>query len=112
MNNITHKSPSPIAWQWQAGCCQCEQGRETIIAIRGKSEGECIRNGSCGGIAGHQKYLNVIPDCHPLPVEGASISHDIQGLDILISVQVGNGLQNRCGSEAMHNCLHRGADHL
>ena len=39
---------------------------------------------SRGWIAGHQEYpSNVIPDCHPLPVEGASISHHINGLEIL-----------------------------
>ncbi|HQU77650.1 MAG TPA: bifunctional molybdenum cofactor biosynthesis protein MoaC/MoaB, partial [Chitinophagales bacterium] len=77
---------------------------ETIIAIReGKvPKGNVFEMSRAAGLLAIKNTSNVIPDCHPLPVEGASISHDIQGLDILISVQVETVYKTGVEVEAMH----------
>ena len=102
MNNITHKSPSYRMAVAQAVVSVSRE--ETIIAIReGKvPKGNVFEMSRAAGLLAIKNTSNVIPDCHPLPVEGASISHDIQGLDILISVQVETVYKTGVEVEAMH----------
>jgi cyclic pyranopterin monophosphate synthase len=44
----------------------------------------------------------VIPDCHPLPVEFTAISHTIEGLNIIITVEVHTVYKTGVEVEAMH----------
>jgi molybdenum cofactor biosynthesis protein MoaC len=49
-----------------------------------------------------KKTYEVIPDCHPLPVEYTSITHAIEGLDILVRVEVHTVYKTGVEVEAMH----------
>lgn len=49
-----------------------------------------------------KKTSDVIPDCHPLPVEFASITHEIDGLNIVIMVEVHTIYKTGVEVEAMH----------
>jgi molybdenum cofactor synthesis domain-containing protein len=49
-----------------------------------------------------KKTSDVIPDCHPLPVEYAAITHTIEGLNIIISVEVHTIYKTGVEVEAMH----------
>ena len=44
----------------------------------------------------------VIPDCHPLPVEYASVRHELDGLKIIITVEVHTIYKTGVEVEAMH----------
>ena len=44
----------------------------------------------------------VIPDCHPLPVEYASVRHELDGLTIIITVEVHTIYKTGVEVEAMH----------
>ena len=54
------------------------------------------------GLLAIKKTSDVIPDCHPLPVEFASIKHTIDGLTVLISVEVHTIYKTGVEVEAMH----------
>jgi len=49
-----------------------------------------------------KKTSDVIPDCHPLPVEYAAINHQLDGLNIIITVQVHTIYKTGVEVEAMH----------
>jgi cyclic pyranopterin phosphate synthase len=54
------------------------------------------------GLLAIKKTSDVIPDCHPLPVEFASITHAMEGLDITITVEVHTIYKTGVEVEAMH----------
>ncbi len=49
-----------------------------------------------------KKTSDVIPDCHPLPVEFAAINYEMRGLDISITVEVHTIYKTGVEVEAMH----------
>ena len=49
-----------------------------------------------------KKTSDVIPDCHPLPIEYAAITYKIEGLKIIISVEVHTIYKTGVEVEAMH----------
>ena len=54
------------------------------------------------GLLAVKKTSDVIPDCHPLPIEFASIQHQIDGLSIVITVEVHTIYKTGVEVEAMH----------
>ena len=64
--------------------------QETIEAIKNKSvpKGDVFEFSRAAGLLAIKKTSDVIPDCHPLPVEYASITHNLDNLNIIISVEV------------------------
>jgi molybdenum cofactor synthesis domain-containing protein len=54
------------------------------------------------GLLAIKKTSDVIPDCHPLPVEYAAITHAIDGLNIIITVEVHTIYKTGVEVEAMH----------
>ncbi len=77
---------------------------ETIDAIRNRKvpKGDVFEFSRAAGLLGIKKTSDVIPDCHPLPVEFASITHQIDGLAILITVEVHTIYKTGVEVEAMH----------
>jgi len=64
--------------------------QETIDAIHQKKvpKGDVFEFSRAAGLLAIKKTSDVIPDCHPLPVEYASITHHIEDLSIIITVEV------------------------
>jgi molybdenum cofactor biosynthesis protein MoaC len=54
------------------------------------------------GLLGIKKTSDLIPDCHPLPVEYAAIRHTVDGLNIIIEVEVHTIYRTGVEVEAMH----------
>ena len=56
--------------------------QETIDAIRQKKvpKGDVFEFSRAAGLLAIKKTSDVIPDCHPLPIEYSAISHSIDGL--------------------------------
>lgn len=77
---------------------------ETIAAIQNKTvpKGDVFEFSRAAGLLAIKKTSDVIPDCHPLPVEFASIKHTVDGLSILISVEVHTIYKTGVEVEAMH----------
>ena len=102
MVNITHKNNSLRKAIATATLTVSRQ--ETIDAIRDKKvpKGDVFEFSRAAGLLGIKKTSDVIPDCHPLPVEYAAITHTIDGLNILISVEVHTIYKTGVEVEAMH----------
>ena len=77
---------------------------ETIEAVKNKTvpKGDVFEFGRAAGLLGIKKTSDVIPDCHPLPVEYAAITYEISGLEIKISVEVHTIYKTGVEVEAMH----------
>lgn len=77
---------------------------ETIEAVQNKTvpKGDVLEASRIAGLFGIKKTSDMIPDCHPLPIEFASISHKIEGLDIIIETEVHTIYRTGVEVEAMH----------
>lgn len=102
MVNITHKSNT--LRQAIASAIVTVSKPETIEAVRNKKvpKGEVFEFSRAAGLLAIKKTSDVIPDCHPLPVEYASIEHQIEGLSITIKVEVHTIYKTGVEVEAMH----------
>lgn len=102
MVNITNKSTT--LRQAIATALITVSKQETIDAIQNKTvpKGNVFEFSRAAGLLAIKKTSDVIPDCHPLPVEYASIKHTIEGLSILISVEVHTIYKTGVEVEAMH----------
>ena len=78
--------------------------QETINAIENREvpKGDVFEFSRAAGLLAVKKTSDVIPDCHPLPVEYTSIKHTIDGLTIIISVEVHTIYRTGVEVEAMH----------
>ncbi len=102
MVNITHKNSS--LRKAVATAILTVSKQSTIDAIRDRKvpKGDVFEFSRAAGLLGIKKTSDVIPDCHPLPVEYASIQHQIDGLTILITVEVHTIYKTGVEVEAMH----------
>jgi molybdenum cofactor biosynthesis protein MoaC len=78
--------------------------QETIDAIKNKAvpKGDVFEFSRAAGLLAIKKTSDVIPDCHPLPIEYASIKHELDGLSIMITVEVHTIYKTGVEVEAMH----------
>ena len=102
MVNITHKSNS--LREAIATATVSVSKPETIEAVKNKTvhKGDVFEFSRAAGLLAIKKTSDVIPDCHPLPVEFASITYTIDGLNIIISVEVHTIYKTGVEVEAMH----------
>ena len=78
--------------------------QETIDAILQKKvpKGDVFEFSRAAGLLAIKKTSDVIPDCHPLPIEYAAIRHEVHGMNILITVEVHTIYKTGVEVEAMH----------
>ena len=78
--------------------------QETIDAVKNKTvpKGDVFEFSRAAGLLAIKKTSDVIPDCHPLPVEYAAITHELDGLNIIIRVEVHTIYKTGVEVEAMH----------
>ena len=102
MVNITHKTNT--LRQAIATAIVTVSKEETISAIQNKKvpKGDIFEFSRAAGLLAIKKTSDVIPDCHPLPVEFAAIRYAIEGLKITISVEVHTIYKTGVEVEAMH----------
>ncbi|QNA46232.1 bifunctional molybdenum cofactor biosynthesis protein MoaC/MoaB [Lacibacter sediminis] len=102
MVDITHKSTT--LREAIASATLTVSKQETIDAIQNKiiPKGDVFEFSRAAGLLAIKKTSDVIPDCHPLPVEFASIKHEIDGLSIRIFVEVHTIYKTGVEVEAMH----------
>lgn len=102
MVNITHKSNS---LRKAVACARVAvSGTATIEAIKNKTvpKGDVFEFARAAGLLAIKKTSDVIPDCHPLPIEYASISYEIKDLELVIRVEVHTIYKTGVEVEAMH----------
>jgi cyclic pyranopterin monophosphate synthase len=102
MVNITHK---PTSLRKAVASALVKTSRqETIDAILNRQvpKGDVFEFSRAAGLLAIKKTSDVIPDCHPLPIEYAAIRHTVDGLTILIEVEVHTIYRTGVEVEAMH----------
>ena len=102
MVDITHKSNS-LRTAIAAAVINVSK-EETIEAVRNKTvpKGDVFEFSRAAGLLAIKKTSDVIPDCHPLPIEYAAIYHTISDQQILIRVEVRSIYKTGVEVEAMH----------
>jgi len=77
---------------------------ETISAIENRTvpKGDIFEFSRASALFAVKKTSDVIPDCHPLPVEFTSVTFKIENLSVIISVEVHTIYKTGVEVEAMH----------
>ncbi len=102
MVNITHKAPTLRKAIATAIVQVSSQGTIDAINNRLVPKGDVFEFARAAGLLAIKKTSDVIPDCHPLPVEYASITYKINQLALSISVEVHTIYKTGVEVEAMH----------
>ena len=78
--------------------------QETISAIQNNTvpKGDVFAMSKAAGFLGLKKTPELLPDCHPLPIEYAGIDYEIDGLFITVKVTVKTYYKTGVEVEAMH----------
>lgn len=78
--------------------------QSTIDAILNKTvpKGDVFEMAKTAGLFAVKKTSDMIPDCHPLPVEYTAVKYDVDGLSIHISMEVKAIYRTGVEVEAMH----------
>jgi len=76
----------------------------TIDAIKNHTvpKGDVFEMSKAAGLLGVKKTPDLLPDCHPLPVEFAAVSFKIDGLKITVEMEVKTIYKTGVEVEAMH----------
>lgn len=102
MVNITHKSNTLRKAIAQA--VVRVSSSETIKAVKEKTvpKGDVFEMAKTAGLFAAKRTSDMIPDCHPLPIEFTEIKFRIEGLEIFVSVEVHTIYKTGVEVEAMH----------
>ena len=78
--------------------------QETIAAINSKTvpKGDVFAMSKAAGLLGVKKTADLLPDCHPMPIEYTGIEYNIEGLEITITLTVKTIYKTGVEVEAMH----------
>lgn len=76
----------------------------TIKAIQNGTvpKGDVLESARVAALFGVKKTPELIPDCHPLPIEYTGVNFEIEGLEIKITVEVKTVYKTGVEVEAMH----------
>ncbi|MBL7892892.1 MAG: bifunctional molybdenum cofactor biosynthesis protein MoaC/MoaB [Bacteroidia bacterium] len=102
MINVTHKSSTLRLAIAKAIVNVSKQ--ETIDAIKNKTvpKGDVFSMAKTAGLFAVKRTSDMIPDCHPLPVEFTDVRYEINGLQIHIEIEVHTIYKTGVEVEAMH----------
>lgn len=102
MVEITHKNSSLRIAIAEAIVHVSKQ--ETIDAVVNKTvpKGDVFEMAKTAGLFAVKKTSDMIPDCHPLPVEYTKVSYRIEDLKIFIEIEVKSIYRTGVEVEAMH----------
>lgn len=102
MVNITQKNTTLRKAIARATVSVSRQSTIDAIQSRQVPKGDVFEFSRAAGLLAVKKTSDVIPDCHPLPVEYTDIRHSIEGLNIIIEVEVHAIYRTGVEVEAMH----------
>jgi len=77
---------------------------ETIEAIKKDTvpKGNVFAMSKAAGLLGVKKTPDILPDCHPLPIEYTGIDYEINGLEITVTCTIKTIYKTGVEVEAMH----------
>jgi cyclic pyranopterin monophosphate synthase len=102
MIGITHKSNS--LRKAIATAVVKTSSQQTIDAVIHKqvSKGDVYEFSRAAGLLAVKRTSDAIPDCHPLPIEYTAITYRVEGLEIIVQVEVHTIYKTGVEVEAMH----------
>ncbi|MGB8375363.1 MAG: bifunctional molybdenum cofactor biosynthesis protein MoaC/MoaB [Salegentibacter sp.] len=102
MVDITHKSTTLRTAVAQAIVKVSKQ--ETIAAIENDTvpKGNVFAMSKAAGLLGVKRTPDILPDCHPLPIEFTSVEYEVNGLEITVLFTVKTIYKTGVEVEAMH----------
>lgn len=77
---------------------------ETILAIRNRTvpKGEVLECARVAGLFAAKRTADMIPDCHPLPIEYTAVRYELGELEVQIQVEIHTIYKTGVEVEAMH----------
>jgi len=77
---------------------------ETILAIQNRTvpKGEVLECARVAGLFAAKRTADLIPDCHPLPIEFTAVRYELGELEIQIQVEIHTIYKTGVEVEAMH----------
>ncbi|HMQ43919.1 MAG TPA: bifunctional molybdenum cofactor biosynthesis protein MoaC/MoaB [Mariniflexile sp.] len=102
MVNITHKTSTLRTAVAQALVKVSKP--ETILAIQTDTvpKGNVFAMSKAAGLLGVKRTPDILPDCHPIPIEFTGVEYEINGLEIAILFTVKTIYKTGVEVEAMH----------
>lgn len=102
MVDITHKTNTLRIATAQA-IVQVSKA-ETILAIQNKAvpKGDVFEMAKAAGFLAVKKTPDLLPDCHPIPIEYTAVNYRIEDLSIIIELTVKTIYKTGVEVEAMH----------
>jgi cyclic pyranopterin phosphate synthase len=102
MINITHKSTTLRKAIAQAIVRVSKP--ETILAVKDRAvpKGDVLEMAKTAGLFAAKRTADMIPDCHPLPIEFTSVSYEIGVMEIKVMVEIHTIYKTGVEVEAMH----------
>lgn len=102
MVTITHK-PTTLRKAIATAIVKVSK-QETIDTVKNKTvpKGDVFEFARAAALLAIKKTSDVIPDCHPLPIEFAAITYSMEDLQILINAEVHTIYKTGVEVEAMH----------
>lgn len=102
MVDITHKSTTLRRAIAQATVKVSSQATIDAVVNNTVPKGNVFEMAKTAGLFGVKKTSEMIPDCHPLPIEYTQVSYEVDGLNIIISMEVKTIYRTGVEVEAMH----------
>ncbi|MFT5102757.1 MAG: cyclic pyranopterin phosphate synthase [Candidatus Latescibacterota bacterium] len=102
MVDITHKSNTLRIATAQAIVRVSKEATITAIEEDTVPKGNVFAMSKAAGLLGVKKTPNILPDCHPLPIEYTGIEYEINGLEIQVLCTVKTIYKTGVEVEAMH----------
>lgn len=102
MIDITHKSSTLRKAVAQAIVKVGSQGTIDAVVQKKVPKGDVFEMAKTAGLFAAKRTSDMIPDCHPLPVEFTAVRYRIEDLQIFIQVEVHTVYKTGVEVEAMH----------
>ncbi len=102
MVDITHKDITLRIATAEATVVLSSQDTVEAIEADKVPKGNVFEMSKAAGLLGVKKTPDLLPDCHPIPIEGTQIDYEMQGLEIRIRVTVRTHYKTGVEVEAMH----------
>jgi|SRR6185437_183033 len=102
MVDITHKTNT--LRQATAQAIVKVSSQKTIDAIVNKTvpKGDVFEMAKTAGLFAVKRTSDMIPDCHPLPIEFTAVRYEIKNLDVFIEMEIKTIYKTGVEVEAMH----------
>ena len=102
MVNITHKQSTHRKAIAQAIVRVSQQATIDAVVNKQVPKGDVFEMAKVAGLFAAKRTSDMIPDCHPLPIEHASVAYEIMGLDIIVKMTIETIYKTGVEVEAMH----------